>query len=226
MSRHAALYNALRKVEDVTEQLKANPEVLDELAHLLVANGLHQHYDIRLLHKHFDINDGERVVTFDGDNCKVSTPYNGEGVISPEVMKEHGVQRPAGDGVIFASDFLIDENDAIPYEFAYGPCAPPEVPLDRDFLRNWNSILRTHNMGGTLGLAVQDGVEVGGFEESDSDARWSKITFEKDAILPGDANGYLTTSWRINDHGSGLVELKQCSYCSSLGRHGKSSSCT
>ncbi|OAX85187.1 hypothetical protein ACJ72_00416 [Emergomyces africanus] len=226
MSFHAARYNALRSVEDVTEQLKANREILEELAHLLVANGLHRHYDIRLLHKHFEINDDERVVTFDGDNCKVSTPYNSEGVLSPQVMKEHGIERPVGNGVVFASDFLIDEGGAIPYEFAYGPHVPPEVPLDQNFLLSWNSILRTHNMGGTLGLAVQDGVEVGGFEESDSDARWSKITYEKDAILPGDANGYLTTSWRIDDHGSGLVELKQCSYCSSLRRHGKSSACT
>ncbi|KAB8760609.1 hypothetical protein FH972_026601 [Carpinus fangiana] len=223
MSDLATLYNSLRPVEDVTAQLKANPGVLDDLAKLLVSNNLHKDYDIRLVHKHFDIDEDERVVSFDGDNCKVSTPFNSQGTLPADVVEEHSIN--IGEGQVFASDFLVNEIGMIPYEFGYSPKAPRQVPLGDNFVRDWTATLRARGMDGVLGLALQDGVAIGGYEESDPDARWSKVSYED--APPGDGTiGYLTTSWRINNPEGGLIELKQCSYCSSLGKHGKTTACT
>ncbi|KAL2371075.1 hypothetical protein RJZ57_004483 [Blastomyces gilchristii] len=106
--------------------------------------------------------------------------------------------KQAGDSVIFCSDFLTDQNEAIitlriciwgPHSARTTP--GPSLPTKLESLSS-----------------TPVGVEVARFEKYNLDAGWRKITCEKDAISPGDADGYLAAFWRINDHAFGLMKLK------------------
>ncbi|KAA6407230.1 MAG: hypothetical protein FRX48_09032 [Lasallia pustulata] len=195
MSTLAKLYNSLQDVYDVNQQVESCPEAIEELAKLLFHHNLQQAYDIRLAHNHFNIDEGEAVVAFDGDGFNLSTQY--------------GI-KPQPDGVLAATDFVIsDDGEAMPYEFAYGrDINPPR--LEKNFLAAWSSILRSKGLSGSLGLAVQEGSATGGHEMSDGDIRVNKLTFGGQA--PNDQD-YATTSWRVIDDGDGTFITMKCLYC-------------
>ena len=207
----AAIYNGLEDVYDVNKRIEARPEAVASLAKLLVANGLDKAYDIRLVHKHFDINEGEQVVAFDGENAKVSAVC-ADGELPFDVLGKHGIQ-PESDAVIAPSDYIITEQgDAIPYEFAYGS-APSSAPhLEKGFLTEWNSILRHHDLMEVLGLAIQEGTPLGGHEMSDIENRTNKLSFAGD--MPSESTlGFATTSWRADGSDGGLMKVMKCTFC-------------
>ncbi|KAK0717014.1 hypothetical protein B0T26DRAFT_675397 [Lasiosphaeria miniovina] len=93
-------------------------DVYEASTQLLVANGLHDAYDIRLTHKHFDIADGEQVVGFGGRDVMLGAVCkNGE--VPVDLLHKHGIQ-PLPSGVFTPSDYFIsDKGETIPYEFVY-----------------------------------------------------------------------------------------------------------
>lgn len=119
MSSLSALYNGLREVEDVDERVRACLSVVDRLASLLVAHDLHRSFDIRLIHKHFEIAYNEMVVGFDGQNSEVSTVVREDGTLPVNMLSLHGIKPPA-DGHFVPTNFIINDNGvAVPYEFGY-----------------------------------------------------------------------------------------------------------
>ncbi|KAF4462076.1 hypothetical protein FALBO_11108 [Fusarium albosuccineum] len=136
----SAVYNGLGDVYDVSQRIEASPEAIPALARLLASHGLSSSFDIRLVHKHFDIGDGEKVVAFDGENVRVSVVCK-DGEPPLDQLHKHGIQ-PTPNATVMPTDFLVTkEGEVVPYEFGYMPMtSTPTIPTE--FLRQWNSVLR------------------------------------------------------------------------------------
>lgn len=220
MSTLSALYNQdLGDVYEASQQVAATPATVNALARLIAAHNLTKAYDIRLSHKHFDIEEGEQVVGFRGENLFLSTPCkNGE--IPTDVLREHNIPQPPAGSIAPSDYFVNDSGEAVPYEFAYISDDEPAPPaLSKDFLTEWSSILRQDGLTGLLGLSVRDDtLPINSHEKSDMGARLNLLYLEEPAeeAMPG----LLTTTWRVSDI-DGVIEAKQCQYCYNMSYHHK-----
>ncbi|KAM0198214.1 hypothetical protein ACHAPI_004170 [Fusarium lateritium] len=208
------VYNSLGDVYEGAKTMASRPYVLLTLANLLIEYRLDKTYDIRLNHKHFDIRDGEQVVSFTGRDLVLSAVCN-NGELPIELLSAEGINTIPG-GAIRPSDFLLKDGIAIPYEFAY-TTSPPCRALNPYFLEQWCSVLEREDMEGLLGLCVRDdSVPVNAHEVSDSEKRVNRLFF-------GDARAegmdVISTAWRVSEF-DGVVEAKQCKYCSQIREHG------
>jgi hypothetical protein len=208
------VYNSLGDVYKGFETMASRPHVLLALANLPIEYRLDKTYEIRLNHKHFDIRDGEQVVSFTGRDLILSTVCN-NGELPIKMLSTEGINT-VQRGVIRPSDFLLKDGIAIPYEFAY-TTSPPGRALNPYFLEQWCSLLERGDMKGLLGLCVRDdNVPVNAHEVSDSEKRVNRLFF-------GDARekgmDVTSTTWRVSEV-DGVVEAKQCRYCSQVREHG------
>ncbi|SPJ91499.1 uncharacterized protein FTOL_13514 [Fusarium torulosum] len=191
------VYNSLGDVYEGFETMASRPHVLFTLANLLIECRLDKTYDIRLNHKHFDIRDGEQVVSFTGRDLILSSVCN-NGELPTEMLSAEGIN-PVQGGAIRPSDFLLKDGIAIPYEFAY-TTSPPGRALNPYFLEQWCSILEREDMEGLLGLCVRDdNVPVNAHEVSDSEKRVNRLFFV-DAREKG--MDVISTTWRVREHGN------------------------
>lgn len=209
------VYNSLGDVYGGAEIMASRPHVLLTLANLLIEYRLDKAYDIRLNHKHFDIRDGEQVISFTGRELILSAVCN-NGELPIEMLSAEGINTVQG-GIIRPSDFLLKDGIAIPYEFAY-TTKPPGRALNPYFLEQWCSILEKEDMEGLLGLCVRDdNVSVNAHEVSDPEKRVNRLVFGDAREKGMDA---ISTIWRVSEI-DGVVEAKQCTYCSQVREHWK-----
>lgn len=115
------IYNSLGDVYEASEIVSSRPNLLPALASLLARYGLARKYDIRLNHKHFNIYEGEMVISFMGRNSTLSVVCNND-ELPEEMLANEGVI-PVPGHIVVPSEFLVKDGQAIPYEFAY---AAPE----------------------------------------------------------------------------------------------------
>ena len=212
----SALYNGLSEVEDVDERVRACPGVIDKLVFLLVAHDLHRSYDIRLVHKHFDIGHDEMVVGFDGQSFKVSTVAREDGTLPLNVLSLHDIE-PSANGEFVPTDFIINDNGvAVLYEFSYENYSLHISSLDEAFLNSWSSLLRANGLIGVLGLALQKhSYPIDAHEASDGDLRVNKLFFDGKMSV-NDVIEYATTSWRVEKEEDGVVKADKCRYCTTI----------
>ncbi|RFN51464.1 hypothetical protein FIE12Z_4200 [Fusarium flagelliforme] len=209
-------YNNLKDVDIASQLIEACPGVLSNLANLLVKHKLHDFYEIRLNHKHFDITRGEKVVTFAGNKNMTVSVVCKDGECPRELLASEGIV-PIPGGKIIPSDFIIKNGRAIAYEFAY--THTNEIPsLSPEFLQEWSDYLRNEGLDSFLGLCIrEDGVPFDALEVSDSENRINRLLFKYDRSEGGSA---LTTSWRVDEQ-NGLGVHMKCRYCEYMNEHEK-----
>ncbi|KAJ4136364.1 hypothetical protein NW768_003976 [Fusarium equiseti] len=206
-------YNNLKDVDKASKAIEKHPDVLSNLANLLVKHKLHEFYEIRLNHKHFDLIGGEKVVGFVGKSSIVSVVCK-DGECPRELLSSEGVV-PISGGRVIPSDFIIKNGRAIAYEFAYTHST--EIPsLSPEFLQEWSDVLRNEGLDSFLGLCIrEDGVPFDALEISDSENRINRLLFKYDRTEGGDD---LTTSWRVDEQ-NGLGVAMKCKKCKTMNVH-------
>jgi len=134
-------YNNLptpREADSAAEGLNA---VKKRLLDIVTRHGLADKFGIRLIHKHFNMNDGEVPVFRDIDV---------QGICTAIFM---GPVRDNSLGPVFGQNFLLDSDGAIvPFEYTTSPCeAPSEYP---GFVEELAHELLVSNAAKVLGLCT------------------------------------------------------------------------
>jgi len=134
-------YNNLPTVGEAHISAEGLTSVKQRLIDIVTRHGLADKFGIRLIHKHFDMNDGEVPVFRDIDV---------QGVCTAIFM---GPVRDNNLGPVFGKNFLLDREGAVvPFEYTTSPCeAPSEYP---GFVEEVAHELLMSNAAKHLGLCI------------------------------------------------------------------------
>jgi len=134
-------YNNLPTVTEADSASEGLDAVKKRLLDIVTRHGLSDKFGVRLIHKHFDMNDGEIPVFRDIDV---------QGICIAIFM---GPVRDNSLGPVFGQNFLLDSEGAIvPFEYTTSPCeAPSEYP---GFVEELAHELLVSNAAKVLGLCT------------------------------------------------------------------------
>lgn len=114
---------------------------------LFLNSGVHDRFDVSLLHKHFPIQENERLV----DCRNISGPWTVDDNRDPVVPKYEGFIKPC--------TFRVFEGQFIPYEFDFA-----DSPLDNghpEFLEKLAALLHQYGLEDVLGVRLLDKYDPG-----------------------------------------------------------------
>jgi len=134
-------YNNLPTVSEADSSSEGLNPVKQRLLDIVTRHGLADKFGVRLIHKHFDMNEGEIPVFRD-----IDVP----GICTAIFM---GPVRDNSLGPVFGKNFLLDSESAIvPFEYTTSPCeAPSGYP---GFVEEFAHELLVSNAAKVLGLCT------------------------------------------------------------------------
>lgn len=134
-------YNSLLTPLDADSSSEGLDPVKQRLLDIVTRHGLADKFGVRLIHKHFDLNNGE---------IPVFRTIDVQGICTAIFM---GPVRDNSLGPVFGKNFLLDPDGAIvPFEYTTSPCeAPSEYP---GFVEEFAQELLVSNAGKVLGLCT------------------------------------------------------------------------
>lgn len=186
----AELHNALLGADDAAdrfESLNGKAAVDGVLKDIIFRYNVADDFAIRLLHRHFDVKDGEKVV----HHGNVAMPWEIPSL--PEAVRER----------VVPSSFMTTSSGLFfPYEFTYGDSkgtgrSPDELlALHGDFIRDFGAALQQLGLIDVLSLAVAALMPGGiGMETTEGRANIT-IPMEASDALGGD--GHIETVWTFD----------------------------
>ncbi|KAG8627801.1 hypothetical protein KVT40_003674 [Elsinoe batatas] len=192
----AEAYNKIRDI-NVTESL--TDEVLQQLGHIFTRHGVHDQFGIALLHRHFDLYDGEVMVHQQADPT----------VIECSPLDLH-------HGLTACSWYLNDEDALQPYEYMLAN-AKSESPSS-SFFQDVQEFLMVRGLKHAAVVAVAKQItELSNIqiETLHADRRMMRTTTytraETEDLDIDNPHKFKTTAWSFsNKSGLGVVAFKKC----------------
>ncbi|PNP86473.1 hypothetical protein FNYG_00175 [Fusarium nygamai] len=140
------LYDALPQVEQSSQKLAirgALPLIDTAIRQIFMAHGVENVFGVRLLHRHFDLDQQERMVQFGS----VASPWT-----------ENIIKRATKTGVVQPSNWLFQDGTAYPYETRYLDTEPQNLSSGRfdyfDFFVEYARFLSENDLMDTLDLVL------------------------------------------------------------------------
>jgi hypothetical protein len=207
----AGIYNNLPDILEASAALnRLEHSNLLELSLLLTKYGLQSRFGISLVHRHFDLAEGEELVDLISVQTRdiISTVFT-NGIPDDRLVDEYNLLVPRSPTIV-PSMLLVRESELIPYEYN---CAEADTAnlrsedkLDEAFLSEWVKMLEKLGMPDRFGLAVlDDNQRTPRLEKSYRDKRVN-ITRE---CSEGDLGSHVPTVWYVAGDGAPAV----CSGC-------------
>lgn len=199
-------YNSLPHIKDVANVPNDNSEDLEDLRKLLAKHNVPKDVSIRLIHKHFDTQDGE-VMTFDN----LALPGYGTVQTMKPVLPSSSNQLR---GIHY---FVNDEGSLQAYEYA--KCDVPNMTKFASFLEEFCRIVSERNLRHKFGLKLKvvDELDRMSWTEFELHQKRSTIMLQEGMPMPnGEFDHTVSTEWNA------IMTHKKCKHCSvcSYCRHG------
>ena len=145
MSVFSQSYNALPSLKaawDTFKDQRAQVEVEGQIRSLFIDFGVYQQYGLALLHKHFTIEDDERLVEY------------GPSASSWKVGLEDPINASKYEGHIVPRSYRFMKGATVPYEFAFA--AEPRENEDLAFFQSLSNMLYRLGLQELFGVRVLD----------------------------------------------------------------------
>lgn len=202
----SSAYNNLPHIHDVSDVPQNDSRDLDDLRALLVKYEVPKSVSIRLIHKHFDVEEGE-VMLFEN----VTVPSKGSvQLMRPVELTEAARLRPI--------HYFVDEDGSL-QSYEYATCEVADISSFQTFLVEFCLFVAEHGLQRKFGLKVNP--------ESDDQPKISWTEYElpekrSTILIPegmpkpeGEYDVSVSTEWGGNyDHsGTSDPSLQSCSHC-------------
>ena len=220
------IYNSLPHIEQVATTLDDHSEDLNVLRQLLTKHEILKDVSIRLIHKHFDIQDGE-VMVF----SKVDLPYYGTIQTMKPVLPSPDDQKLRG-----INYFANDQGSVQAYEYA--ECEVPDMEKFACLLQEFCGIVTERRLRHRFGLKlkVEDELDRISWTEFEFHEKRSTIMLQEGMPMPeGTFDHVVSTEWNSSmiddDNDSRTCKHKKtcrhgptvCSHCTHCSRHERES---
>jgi hypothetical protein len=178
-----SVYNNLPHIKDVQDVPVTDSSDLADLRVLLTKHQVPPVISIRLIHKHYDVNDGE-VMAFEG----VTVPDHGTVKVMHPINTRtksplHGVH------------FFVDDHGAL-QAYEYSSLPTPDVSSYEAFLHDFCQLVVERGLQMKYGLKLQQQPETVGWMEFEYPDRRSTVMIPEGAPRPqGDLAFQVTTEW-------------------------------
>jgi hypothetical protein len=182
------VFNSFLSAACATEAFDSHPQrerIAQSLNNLFMTYGVHEKYRLSLLHKHFDLEEGEKLVHV----SRVAVPWSQE---QEEDLKDSGL------GYIVPIAWAVRENSFYPYEFVHSTQAAPQLESDAAFFRSLALLLAEADLLNTFGV----------LRAGDDESSLVEITEGRANILipGGDAladhpDRYIVSAWQFSPEG-------------------------
>ncbi|KGQ06988.1 hypothetical protein BBAD15_g7713 [Beauveria bassiana D1-5] len=204
-------YNALPLISEVAAAPDAQSQHLEHLRELLHKHKVPKGVSVRLLHKHFNTNDGE-VMMF--QNVPVSN--HGHVKIMKPVVPERSSQPR---GIHF---FVTDDATLQAYEYAMTNV--PDMGDFQDFLSEFCRVVIERGLQRTFGLKLlcEEEEEHTGWTEFELNSERGTVMFPRGMPMPtGESDFTVTTEWEgtakdaatPSKHSSACSHTRVCTHC-------------
>lgn len=191
----SSVYNSLPHIEEVQDIPSTNSSDLADLRALLTKHKVPLGISIRLIHKHYDVNDGE-VMGFED----VAVPEYG----SVKVM--HPIKTTIASS-LHGVHFFVDEQGSL-QAYEYSPLAAPDLSDHEPFLRDFCQIVLERGLQMKYGLKLQYQPDKTGWMEFEYPDKRSTVMILEGLPRPeGDLAFQVITEW-----GGDSQPLKQPSF--------------
>lgn len=179
----SSIYNSLPHIEEVQDVPSTNSTDLADLRALLTKHKVPLGISIRLIHKHYDVNDGE-VMGFED----VAVPEYG----SVKVM--HPIKLPIASS-LHGVHFFVDEQGSL-QAYEYSSLPAPELSDYRPFLRDFCQVVVERGLQMKYGLKLQHQPDKTGWMEFEYPDKRSTVMIPEGLPRPeGDLAFQVTTEW-------------------------------
>lgn len=201
---HPYSANAFNGLPDLAESrgnfvAQNGSEVIKALGGLFVQHNLAGDFGVALLHRHFALEDNQRLVDVNG----TSTPWNVPHVVdkpAPTTVEKHGGKiRPHMWMLSPAADSR--KHHLTPYEFFFDSANDKGFDakshkLDPSFVQQFAAVLATHNLIGTLGLCLlQDDAADNVLRAEVTEGR-ANVTFPHDPARQAGETEMIEAQWQ------------------------------
>ena len=180
-----SIYNNLPHIRDVANAPNNHLEDLEDLRKLLAKHNVPKGVSIRLIHKHFDTQDGE-IMTFD----KLVLPTFG----TVQTMKPI---RPSNNHKLRGIHYFVNNTGSLQaYEYALFDV--PDMSKFTSFLEEFSHLVIERNLQHKFGLKlkVQDELDRMSWTEFEFHQKRSTIMLQKGMPMPnGDFDYTVSTEW-------------------------------
>ncbi|KAM5361948.1 hypothetical protein ACJA88_014257 [Fusarium oxysporum] len=213
----SSTYNTLPLISQVAGAPKDHFQDLQNLRELLNKHNVPKGVSVRLIHKHFDTNEGE-VMAFD------KIPVPGHGVV--QIMKPIV---PSNSNQLRGIHYFVDDNASL-QAYEYGNYEIPDMSGFESFIAEFCSLISERGLQRKFGLKLQreDDTDQTGWTEYELHAKRGTIMFPDGIPMPeGDSDYSVTTEWkaifnelpRTCKHTTtcrhGRTTCKHCRHCNS-----------
>jgi hypothetical protein len=202
----SSTFNTLPSLHDADAEFKernAAAIMNSVLAGIFTKYNVDGHLGVQLLHRHFRLDNDERLVDAGG----ASVPWSSEG-------------SEALDSRILPVSWAFEGDTYYPYEFKFVPPTQElhEPVIPEPFLVEFSEVLKAHNLQDVLGIrALKPGYAKKA--EMEITKGRSNITFDYDSDAAEDDNA-IEASWAFSGDGVTTAATFCTSYCSSRSDYG------
>lgn len=173
----AAVYNSLPHIRDRYDVPKDNSPDIEDLKRLLSKHGLSSRVRIKLIHRHFRLQEGEVFVARD-----IQVPDHGTiNIMQPLIASEH----PSLYGHHY---YVDDEGNLSAYEYMEAP--GPDISGHQAFIEEFCALVRERNLQFKLGLSLRR--EEGSISTNELEYPAKRVCIDVPAEIP---LPYSTTSF-------------------------------
>ncbi|EEQ29276.1 hypothetical protein McanMca71_006678 [Microsporum canis] len=188
----SATYNSLPRISEVATVSQDHSDDLNELRVLLTKHNVPSTVSVRLIHKHFDANDGEVMAI-----KEVTVPsYGAVYSLGPLKLAEQSSQlRPI--------HYYVDETGSF-QAYEYTNAQVPDLSRYDSFLAEFSKIVIERGLQRKLGLKLNTKMDEAGWTELEFRDKRSTIIFPDGMPIPDgmdeDTELNITTEWGAKDH--------------------------
>jgi hypothetical protein len=215
----AVTYNSLPHIHDASRVPGDNPTDLEDLRALLAKRGVPKCVSVRLVHKHFDIEDGEVMVI-----NEVAVPSHGK----VQVMRPTEI---AGVRPLYGVHFFVDADGTL-QAYEYSPSEVPDTSNLEPFLVEFCRLVTERGLQHKFGLKLNGdtNLDQSGWTEFEFSEERSTIMIPTGMPTPGgEYEVNVSTEWYAEEPrdekrcSHSVRNCKHCVHCSHRGHGSKRS---
>jgi len=197
----AALYNSLPHINEVSDVPEKYSKDLEDLRALLSKHNLPKGVFIRLIHKHYDLKEGESMAF-----SKVDVPLQGT------VTVMHPTN-PSETSKLRGVHFFVDEQGCL-QAYEYSTTEGPNISNYRSFLEEFCRIVSERGLQMKYGLKLQVDPDEHGWTEFEFPSKRSTIMIPEGMPIPdGKYDLNVVTEWGF------LPTKRDCYHCGHICWH-------
>jgi len=181
-----ATYNSLPHIRDVANAPEDHANDLKDLRQLLDKHKVPKDVSIRLIHKHFDIKDGE-VMIFD----KVTIPGHGIAQIMKPIV-------PGSTHQLHGLHYFVNDQGSL-QAYEYSCHVAPDMANFEPFLTEFCAVVSKRNLRFKFGLRIkaEDELDNVGWTEFEFHEKRGTIMLQDGMPMPeGDSDLTVSTEWK------------------------------